>query len=728
MSYESPQNGPPRRLTRKKAKIISEDASTEAVVPTATALLKNRRFARSKGKGKSGKLEGILHIPLDVLFEILSYLLPLDILHLSRTTKQFRRVLMNKANVFIWKAARENVPDCHAKYPKSFPDMNEAQMTRLAFDPHCYVCSKPNCRTIDWELRLRICSKCVTTRLVLNSPIHASSEVQTLVFSKPGSRGRKLAYLEEVNSVKAHWATLKDAEEKATYSRQRKELKAAVEVLLPQWRVWSRLQRWDRSEELQRARDDRRVAIIEKLEELGWGPEIDLIPEYPWDDTFYNHKHVKQATRLTPRIWANIQPEMIKYMEKMKLNRLERECKTTRQRYAIEAIRAYKISLLPWTEVMPEPPDYCQFAPVKAIMELPVNVAVDLSSFDTVISQLPALLAEWRQNLRMEMLRSLQDDCDELVLAEPFIGPPSFEDVQKLPLATSAFRCLTCIVGLGPEFDRYDKRIGSVPLLYPENLHHRCLTRQMFRGEDESDASIDLGPNVRGRDPCSCSLLRFDPRASEMMETIVQFCKLDPASATPKDLDEIDVWLGCPECPQWLEGPDEAEVPVFGWRNAFAHQVEEHESEPIDWLELSVEQAEQAVIGLPAGSSKANVKRLLRATTTIEKWHCVHCMDLRCEPAPKAMEFMVQHLSYSHEITEPQLNIDYYTLVANKHFSHRTSWATFKMPEHGPRQLLTDVLSAIYCSYFEVDSTESEMEAGMKEFWNDRGIDPEEYI
>ena len=260
---------------------------------------------------------------------------------------------------------------------------------------------------------------------------------------------------------------------------------------------------------------------------------------------------------------------MIKYMEKMKLNRLERECKATRQRYAIEAIRAHKISLLPWTEVMPEPPDYCQFPPVKAIMELPIDVAIDLSSFDTVISQLPTLFEEWRRNLRMEMLRSLQDDSgSELTIKDPFIGPPSPGSVQRLPLATSAFRCFTCIVGLGPEFGRHDKRIGSVPLLYPENLHHRCLTRQIFQEDNESDASIDLGPATRGRDQWSCSLLRFDPIASEMMETIVKFCKLDPASATPKDLDAIDVWLGCPECAQWLEGPDAAEVPVFGWRNA----------------------------------------------------------------------------------------------------------------------------------------------------------------
>ncbi|KZP14925.1 hypothetical protein FIBSPDRAFT_751002, partial [Athelia psychrophila] len=93
---------------------------------------------------------------------ILSYLHPLDILHLARTTKQFRGALMNKSNALVWKATRQNVPG----YPECFPDMNEAQMARLAFDPRCYVCLKPNCRTIDWGLRVRLCPKCAPTRFV----------------------------------------------------------------------------------------------------------------------------------------------------------------------------------------------------------------------------------------------------------------------------------------------------------------------------------------------------------------------------------------------------------------------------------------------------------------------------------------------------------------------------------------------------------------------------------
>ena len=67
--------------------------------------------------------------------QIFGRLLPLDLLHLARTTRAFRRVLMHKSSIFVWKAARENVsgiPDCPT-------DLSEPQWANLAFDTHCHV-------------------------------------------------------------------------------------------------------------------------------------------------------------------------------------------------------------------------------------------------------------------------------------------------------------------------------------------------------------------------------------------------------------------------------------------------------------------------------------------------------------------------------------------------------------------------------------------------------------
>ena len=50
--------------------------------------------------------------------QILGHLRPLDILHLARTTKEFRQILLHKSSISVWKAARANVPDL----PDRFPD------------------------------------------------------------------------------------------------------------------------------------------------------------------------------------------------------------------------------------------------------------------------------------------------------------------------------------------------------------------------------------------------------------------------------------------------------------------------------------------------------------------------------------------------------------------------------------------------------------------------------
>jgi hypothetical protein len=94
-------------------------------------------------------------LPLDVLLEVcqgyvpgsttlkhlklFQHLLPLDLLHLARTTKAFRSILMHRSSSFVWNAARMNVPGL-----PECPDMSEPAFARLAFDKHCHVCLPPS--------------------------------------------------------------------------------------------------------------------------------------------------------------------------------------------------------------------------------------------------------------------------------------------------------------------------------------------------------------------------------------------------------------------------------------------------------------------------------------------------------------------------------------------------------------------------------------------------------
>ncbi|KAF9015800.1 hypothetical protein BDZ89DRAFT_435482 [Hymenopellis radicata] len=59
-----------------------------------------------KRRGMRGILQKMTDTPLDVLFEIFSYLEPLDLLRMSRTTKDLRQLLMSRSTAFVWERAR----------------------------------------------------------------------------------------------------------------------------------------------------------------------------------------------------------------------------------------------------------------------------------------------------------------------------------------------------------------------------------------------------------------------------------------------------------------------------------------------------------------------------------------------------------------------------------------------------------------------------------------------
>ncbi|KAJ3864161.1 hypothetical protein EV359DRAFT_7354, partial [Lentinula novae-zelandiae] len=86
-------------------------------------------------RGNRGKLEGILKLPLDLELEIYSYLEPLDLLRLSRTSKDLRVFLMSRSNAIVWRAARSNVPDL----PPLPSDLSEPEYANLVFASYCHV-------------------------------------------------------------------------------------------------------------------------------------------------------------------------------------------------------------------------------------------------------------------------------------------------------------------------------------------------------------------------------------------------------------------------------------------------------------------------------------------------------------------------------------------------------------------------------------------------------------
>ena len=133
-------------------KVSRKPKTKKQVAPAATINKSGPVDPKWKNtRGKRGLLQAVAEFPLDLLYEvraglsylivnlnylqIFAYLLPSDILSLSRTTKDLRALLMTQSSASIWKTARENLTD----FPPCPNDLNEAQYVNLMFSNHCHV-------------------------------------------------------------------------------------------------------------------------------------------------------------------------------------------------------------------------------------------------------------------------------------------------------------------------------------------------------------------------------------------------------------------------------------------------------------------------------------------------------------------------------------------------------------------------------------------------------------
>ncbi|KAF9225272.1 hypothetical protein BS17DRAFT_872387 [Gyrodon lividus] len=702
---------------RKRVADADEAQDSQDGAPLEQAKPKRPRWGRVVGR-----LASLMEMPMDILFEIFGHLMPLDVLRLARTTKQFRRVLMHRSSLSVWIAARKNVPDL----PDCPPYMTESQFANLVFDTHCHECLAPNIRSVDWRIGRRICSKCAKECMVDDYSVFSGESVYKAVPSKYGKRGRPSYYAKDLQEFQRKRASFTNPEERDKFVKGRQALVFEMEKHGALLEAWAANQARDRSDQLDDLRRERKEAIVEKLADLGWGPEIEQIP---YRDDLSHHRLVKQPTRLTPRIWANIQGDMIRYMEQMKGQRLERERRAlviSRKRIAVSILRAYKTAHLPLTDVMPEPMDFCAIPQVSEILELPTDTQVMEATFAPVVEKMDELVAEWRNRMLSSLVQkvkdslyskpkvnylgedthlALVDSVTSIPSADPkgkgkarAVEPPVPDDseiIQNLSLATTVFNCKCCNSRLGIFFDVYDDdgseddlidpwgfglsprrhRVRSNPLFFPKVMGHRCLTKQRGFNWDNpgGDPTKQLDYPMGSRTRWTCQPLQLDEKADKIVANIVTTCGLDPATTTTVQMDQLDPQLACLGCLQWSdEEQDEADASVFGWRAAVIHNNRVHAGRTtVKWKLIDEELVDQVVnVDEEFNTNQTLVSALMLhglvpGGVNIDPpeevvWLCAHCLDLPQEKDCMELSKIKTHLSVMHSIQDPQENHDYY--------------------------------------------------------------------
>ncbi|KAG5651506.1 hypothetical protein H0H81_008400 [Sphagnurus paluster] len=82
----------------------------ESPPPRKTRKISHSGASKTKTiRGRRGKLQSIMEMPLDILFEIFAHLSPSDLLHLARTAKRLRNTLMHRSANSVWKKARSYI-------------------------------------------------------------------------------------------------------------------------------------------------------------------------------------------------------------------------------------------------------------------------------------------------------------------------------------------------------------------------------------------------------------------------------------------------------------------------------------------------------------------------------------------------------------------------------------------------------------------------------------------
>ncbi|KII83891.1 hypothetical protein PLICRDRAFT_430623 [Plicaturopsis crispa FD-325 SS-3] len=137
-----------------------------------------RKSNAKKPKALRGKLAAFKDMPLDIFYEIMLNLSPLDILHLTRLSKPLRLLLTRKSARHIWAAARRNVwlaARRNVPHPALLPlpecpgDMSEMGYAALLFERNCHMCESTRAQKVDYALRMRFCSRCLVAQYALIS-------------------------------------------------------------------------------------------------------------------------------------------------------------------------------------------------------------------------------------------------------------------------------------------------------------------------------------------------------------------------------------------------------------------------------------------------------------------------------------------------------------------------------------------------------------------------------
>ncbi|GAA5894626.1 uncharacterized protein JCM6883_002160 [Sporobolomyces salmoneus] len=147
--------------TRRDPSADSDDVYEEELLPKKKKSKLAVGQPHSQSRTSQSRLQ-FTELPIDVLADICLHLPPLDLLHLSRTSRSFFNLLDSAAFHHVWIASRQKVelPELTAK------DLGGLKYAALVYGDHCQLCGKKGKTSAEWFTRKRYCWPCRKANLI----------------------------------------------------------------------------------------------------------------------------------------------------------------------------------------------------------------------------------------------------------------------------------------------------------------------------------------------------------------------------------------------------------------------------------------------------------------------------------------------------------------------------------------------------------------------------------
>ncbi|KAF8810052.1 hypothetical protein BYT27DRAFT_7186905 [Phlegmacium glaucopus] len=627
------------RLTARPANLaealddnMQVDSEYEQLPAESSSRGKKRKSREDKGRkvgpqvkkfrGKRGLLRQLVEMPLDVLFEIFGHLNPLDLLHVARTTKDLRAILMSRSSTSVWKHARSqfhDLPDCP-------DDLSEPQYAELLFGKFCTFCQRNlSTNVVIWKARVRCCSKCVSNQFGSFTSVYQTlyprrllEYIETTSYVKFRNRG---ARENTIYPLQLHWRweeeykALQTTSDKADWVTQKIEERKSINAHAKLCEKW--VESVKQAEEMEKTAliDHRKATIMERVKTLGWADELSKMG--PYDHGLEKDPFIERTCQkeITDRVLPHVDIFINTFMEATKARRLRKERDTILQQRLPILRKIYDtcVSTYPVNSIIPSCADVYYDPFVQNLVTTPpLNATFTDEDLAAVGTAFPDIVLRWRKQTEEKLLNMINQGYDI-----------QNADESILQLATTVFSCRHC---------------ANEPLTYPRVLIHHCATdRPSYHDSLDEDL-----PQIRRFLHCSNwnlgNIITFETKEIAALTEVINLCGLDPKSATAEDLDKQNAIFECLTCNDVRKGRY-----TLSWLGVFAHQ--RYHSQPVQTeLTLKLLDDENAAKVRDRIAEAFSRRRAERGYNGLLCTHCKQRGDIVT---------LAEHVKEKHEKSEP---------------------------------------------------------------------------